>query len=65
MHEETYMGERIVPVETFGVLQLYKMPTYRKMHHPKYIVFHKNGKALETFRRNRAAVSWAKRNQNG
>jgi hypothetical protein len=65
MHIHYYYGREIHPVETFGVMEVFMFPDYRKMGGPKYIVFHKNGKALESFRQKPAALRYAKQNQKG
>jgi hypothetical protein len=65
MSDEIYCGRRVVHVETHGVMKVYSIPSYRSMGCPKYIVFHRNGRALEDFRRKPAAIKWAKENQNG
>jgi hypothetical protein len=65
MHDETYCGFPIYPVQAFGVLEVYERQGYRSLHCPKYVVFHVNGKALEEFRLKKSALRWAKANQNG
>ena len=64
MTEELERHE-IYPVKTFGVMEVYTRRHYRVWHLPKYVVFHRNGRALEDFRTQRAAFKWAATNQNG
>jgi hypothetical protein len=64
-HIETYCGREILPVKTFGVMQAYSRPHYRSMGCPKYVVFHRDGRALEEFRTKRRALRWAAANQKG
>lgn len=65
MHEETFKGQSIYPVRVIGVMEVYQRQGWRSLGCPKYVVFHKNGKALEEFRRRRDAMRWATDNQNG
>jgi len=62
-HIETYCGRDVSHVETFGVMSVYTLPSYRSMGCPKYIVFHQNGKALEEFRTKHEALNWARANR--
>jgi hypothetical protein len=63
MYNETFCGRRVVHVETHGVMEVYCIPDYRKMSTSKYMVFHRDGRALAPFRQKRDAISWAKKNQ--
>jgi hypothetical protein len=65
MHEETFGGIVVYTVKTFGVMEVCERQGYRKWHLPKYVVFHRNGRALEDFRTRRTAFKWAATNQNG
>lgn len=65
MFKETYEGRRIVHVETLGVMEIYRIPDYRSMGCPKYVIFNKRGQARGLARNKRAALSWAKENPNG
>ena len=65
MFRETYCGRPVTHVVTHGVMQVYVIPSYRSMGCPKYVVFHQDSRALETFRTKRKACVWAKNNQKG
>jgi hypothetical protein len=65
MYNETYCGRRVTHVETHGVMEVYCIPDHRRMQVCKYMVFHRDGRALEPFRQKRGAISWAKKNQKG
>ena len=64
MHEETYCGFPIIPIQTFGCMTVYERKNYRELRCPKYVVFCFD-KALEEFRTKTKALSWARRNQKG
>jgi len=64
MYDETYCGRRVISVATYGVMEVYMIPTYRKMSVCKYMVFHKNGQAIEPAHTKREAIRWAKEHQN-
>lgn len=64
-HTETLAGHEIVPVVTKGVMEVYERVHYRKEGLPKYVVFHKDGRALEEFRGIRGALKWAEKNKGG
>jgi hypothetical protein len=65
MHTETYQSVVVYPVKTFGFMEVYERQHHRAWHLPRYVVFHRDGRALEDFRTRRAAFKWAKTNQSG
>jgi hypothetical protein len=49
----------------FGVMHVYRRYGWRALRLSKYVVCHRDGRALEDFRTRRAAFKWAKENHNG
>jgi len=57
-----YVGLILYPVGACGELTVYERQGYRTLHCPKYVVF-RDGEAVEEIRTKRAALRWARRNQ--
>jgi len=65
MHDEILGGVIVYRVAGYGVMEVYERQHYRSWHLPRYVVFHRDGRALEDFRTRRAALRWARQNQGG